>query len=67
MALCNFKFCLKCNNETMHTNGKCNNCSVKEEEERIRMWEVMDVSTKLTDLRKRIEHLEQNQYPVRYC
>lgn len=64
MALCDMRFCIKCNKDTMHTNGHCNDCSVKEEAERIRMWEVMDVSTKLTNLRERIEKLERNKYPM---
>lgn len=64
MALCDMRFCIKCNTDTMHTNGRCNNCSVKEEAEKIRMWEVMDVSTKLTNLRERIEKLERNQHPI---
>ena len=67
MALCDMRFCIKCNNQTMHTNGRWNNCTVREQEEKERMWEVMDVSTKLTDLRKRIEKLEQKQYPMYFA
>lgn len=58
------KFCEKCDSVTGHYDGKCGKCLDKQSKEKERMWEAQDISTKITDLRKRIEMLERG--PARY-
>lgn len=60
----NTEFCPLCKKDTAHYNGKCGICSEKREKERVRMWEAQDIETKITNLRQRIEKLEQG--PMRF-
>ncbi len=58
------EYCPVCKKDTVHYNGKCGNCLDKKEKERVRMWEAQDIETKITNLRERIEKLEQG--PARF-
>ena len=56
--------CFVCKGVTAHYNGKCGICEKKKADEKERMWEAQNIETKITNLRKRIEHLEQG--PARF-
>ena len=57
-------FCQECKKDTMHWNGKCQECFKKEEELRIGLWEALSLKDQIKDLRERIEKLEKG--PMRY-
>ena len=59
MAYIEDRNCCHCNKVTMHTNGKCSDCSAKEKAERVRMWNAQDLDTKLNNIRERLEDLER--------
>jgi len=60
------KHCEKCKGITPHHDGYCAPCAVKKAKEAERMWEAQDSDTKLTDLRKRVEWLENHRLPLRF-
>jgi hypothetical protein len=64
MAFVRDEYCLVCKKETRHTNGGCDICLEKAERKRIHEWESKSTKAKLSDLRRRIEKLEQG--PMRY-
>lgn len=64
MAFVRYQFCDKCAKETRHTNLHCNDCFSRENRNKIVTWEAQTIEEKLTDLRKRIEKLEQA--PIKY-
>lgn len=59
MAFVREEHCSVCNRETQHCNGKCSECAKKKRNAEVAAWEIQSVEEKLTDLRKRVEHLEQ--------
>lgn len=52
------EFCDDCDEETQHGDGECGVCCSRKKRERIRVWNALDVDTRLTDLRERVERLE---------
>jgi hypothetical protein len=60
MAYVRLEYCDACKTMTNHINNDgCTICLSKKKAEKDRMWEAQDISTKITDLRKRIEELER--------
>lgn len=51
--------CEYCGTETQHHNHECGECQARKEKERIRVWNALDVETRLTHLRERMERLER--------
>jgi len=66
--LLEYRLCYVCGEITPFHDGKCSKCLIKDLKEKERMWEVQDITTKVTDLRKRIEELEHRVYdgPARF-
>ena len=64
MVMARHMWCASCKRDTLHHNGWCCHCESIKEEKRIREWESKRIEEKLTDLRERIEKLEQG--PARY-
>lgn len=61
MAFVRDQLCIRCGQTTTHINGQCAVCSKIDRENEIRNWESMSIERKLTDIRNRLEKLEQGQ------
>ena len=64
MAFVRIEYCHKCGKETQHVNRRCSECVYAEEEACRKAWDSMTTEWKLSNLRDRIEKLEQS--PARY-
>lgn len=64
MAFINDSYCCRCERVTSHINGGCSICNERNERERIGKWNALTIDEKLSDLRKRVESLEQG--PMRF-
>lgn len=60
------EYCPSCKQDTPHHDGHCAPCAIKKAKEAERMWEAQDTDTKLTNLRKRVEWLENHRLPMRF-
>lgn len=56
-----FDYCFRCLIRTRHIDEVCQYCLGDHNKERISKWHEQDLHTKLDDLRKRIERLEQEE------
>jgi hypothetical protein len=64
MAFVRDEHCYKCEQVTIHTNGKCNKCSEREYRQETAAWNAQSTDDKIQDLRRRVERLEHG--PARY-
>ena len=64
MAYINTEYCPKCESETRHTNGKCNDCAAREYREQTAAWNALTTEEKMQDLRRRVERMERG--PITY-
>lgn len=64
MALIRSQYCIFCEAEKTHTNGKCNDCRSREHREAMAAWHAKTTDEKLLDIHKRLLALEAG--PPRY-
>jgi tRNA(Arg) A34 adenosine deaminase TadA len=59
MAYITVEYCKICESATQHIKSKCVLCVMRREKEDKNKWDNLSVESKLNDLKKRIEKLEQ--------